>query len=1002
MYLKCNCKNKTSAIKEDLETDVGSELCYNPNFDNNASCVIDGRTFQSSLIILEVDKLFNICRKQWRQIEDVVFTEGSCRNVNVSEFRKEIVDVLSCCRYSVNWCSEDAQYQELLQNKLLSHVRLLQNTITPWSELETASLLKLTSLSVTDSMVPMYHYFHMYIDVQWLLLSLKYTCKVPLENYDGLMKDLITFSDAFYKKQDPKDVVKVNAFICPCIKRLWLLLQLLNEKLCIANPRNKKFWDIFNELLKDHDEEFSIWLLYSVSILQGYDGNGKFTGLLNPRIQENQILIDQKLKLLNNKCTNVINNNQNLLNCCKLINELLNKWWTDNTKLESYQILWEIFNKHINVCFDINKTNSAAEFIQIVDNIITCSNTNNSYEYFLHMLNKYLINFPNQWPRIRGRIYCKLPSHKINEFSDTGLCNISLLFLSLIRTVDMKEISEKLLSLLLNLKTERLNNPTIINVYMSLIILYIRQGYKIKEISMQLVELVERYSANREMFHLIRSYMDGFDAVLNASENFNLEQHLLLGSWLHKYLAHCQYSDLCYFLNVLVCNIKRIRNAGAWCDWENVLRDHVLPRLKTVAMKENAPVQVGELAALITLNPTSEWVLTFTADPVSPKVVCHFLCTLLEDVAENFVMPEHHKTAILHAWTRCCLLNCDDKEKLTRNVMKIRPLSNMNIEIDFTDKPLISFVKLLGTINSKFVNLRELCEQCFGRLDSWIINPYLKSPQSESLVVHIYTCIALLFYHSSSLLYQKNRSSCLLNRLISIFLLSNDILTGKAPHPYVLGAIQRTWHCFVQGIFFLDSNNDAYLERILRDMIVHYVPILSLTNCPILKCNKDPRLFTLLLEKLSGAFLSCSARSSDGNTTKAIKIITLAIENSNSVEDTKLILKCILTPILEVIVFHVHKNAAVDFIKFITSNENYVELKESMNKSIIAVTEKHLAFSTNNYFQFVNILAKIIPSNLRAILPNIKKHIVSVEVMRGVGYDNTLRQGLDKLERLLG
>ncbi|KAF5307841.1 hypothetical protein FQR65_LT18313 [Abscondita terminalis] len=398
----------------------------------------------------------------------------------------------------------------------------------------------------------------------------------------------------------------------------------------------------------------------------------------------------------------------------------------------------------------------------------------------------------------------------------------------------------------------------------------------VDSVSAPLVKVVCEVVEQRDKYNLIRSFIEGFDLLLNTSKNYYLKQHTMLGSWVSKYIACCSFSDLCYFLNILLSNVKSLRKECAWSEWEPVLKQHVLPGLKDVATITNCPSQVGTLTALIDRNPASEFVLIFTSDPINVNVTCQFITTLLEDVSEGFFgLPKNHETAVLHAWVRCCLLNCDSIDKLSNNVAKITVLSELFNKDSADTNPLCAFVKGLNRTRSDLINCRELCEQCFGQLHSWVI-PHITTPTSEACALHMYTCISLIFYHCSSLLYHKNRSNCLLNRLVNIFLLPTDILMGKAPHAHVLSAVQRTWHLFMYGIYVLDGSSDAYIERTLRDMVADLCPLLSTNNSPMLKCSKNERLSTFILERISTSFLLHSSRSSEVNTTKALRIIQLA------------------------------------------------------------------------------------------------------------------------------
>lgn len=381
--------------------------------------------------------------------------------------------------------------------------------------------------------------------------------------------------------------------------------------------------------------------------------------------------------------------------------------------------------------------------------------------------------------------------------------------------------------------------------------------------------------------------------------------------------------------------------------------------------------------------------MLFTSDATSINVTSSFLIALLDETTDSVTISKDHQTAILQAWCRCCLLNSDMKIELTKALTKAGLLPFF-ISDSIPNNPLLYFIKKLPTMS----NPLDLCEQCFERLDAWI-GVYILNPTSESLIFQIYTAVALLIYHCSTFLYQKNRSNCFLSRLINLFLLPTDVLMGKAPHPYIIYAIQNTWHLFIKGIYSLDCSQDAYLERTLRYMIILYLPHFTNYNSFIIHCASNKKLIEFIFDKIAASFLSYASTSSEENTSKALKMISLTLEDPELCE---LVLRCTLENIFEVIMFRTNKTAGLDLIKRLLINEKYNSLQECISNALTQVTSKHLAFNSNNYFEFVNILRGIMPDFVNNLLPFIKEQIIKVEEMRGINYDHVLRQRFLKLE----
>lgn len=222
---------------------------------------INNRTYQNNLFILEAEAAVKEIRKLWWQIEqaalgdDVLF---SCKD----EARKQVIDTIALLRR----CEP--------HDKLLRYVNLLNATINSWASLEPQCLLKLSASEIVDCTSPLHHYFHMYLNVRWLLLTLKLQDADTLveQNIQGVIKDLVALTYVHFTKDRHVDVLERKAFICPCVKQLWILLQLFWEHFVRLKVNNrstpKVFWDLFAIALDGYDDIFALWLLNHVATLQ--------------------------------------------------------------------------------------------------------------------------------------------------------------------------------------------------------------------------------------------------------------------------------------------------------------------------------------------------------------------------------------------------------------------------------------------------------------------------------------------------------------------------------------------------------------------------------------------------------------------------------------------------------------------------------------------------------------------------------------------------------------
>lgn len=239
-------------------------------------------------------------------------------------------------------------------------------------------------------------------------------------------------------------------------------------------------------------------------------------------------------------------------------------------------------------------------------------------------------------------------------------------------------------------------------------------------------------------------------------------------------------------------------------------------------------------------------------------------------------------------------------------------------------------------------------------------------------------------------------------RLVNAFLLPMEVQMGRTPHPFVVGAVHRTWHRFMQGIYSLDPHGDAFLERTLKSLVVSYLPHFGLADNPILKCLDHDGLAAFVLDKIALAFLGKSTKANDNGVAKALQTLQVAAHSTSS-EKLKLIVDRTFLATLETMLFNnAHRNLAAEVVKAIALSDCYGSARERVQTQIIALTEKNLAFNTESYFNLVcGTLARLIPEDVRAAVPDIRRQVNAVERMRGIGYDNRLRQGLEKIQSSL-
>lgn len=489
---------------------------------------------------------------------------------------------------------------------------------------------------------------------------------------------------------------------------------------------------------------------------------------------------------------------------------------------------------------------------------------------------------------------------------------------------------------------------------------------------------------------------------MGASTNYTLGQYVFLDSWIKRYLQHAHTADMEELLKTLTNIIHHVYNSDAWTDWDPVFQIHIFPSLKQLAAVSNASKHVGELAAaLCKVSPElcNQGMIYFTEDPVDPAVSSCFILTILQNQ-----LITNQENFIIRAWLRCCLLSTDFNEELNKHILNVNAsFRTFRNKLFKSTNVLCDLLELLSKEPNETIkeNVLKLLLDNFGNVDNWV-KMYIKEPKNEPLTIHIYTCMAVLVHNFASLLYNKAKSACLLSRIISSLLLPTETLMGRTPHIYVLHSVSKTWHLFFKGICSLNWSDDVFLERTLRDLIVCYVPHFPTDDSsPVLKCFDDEIIAAMIIQKIANAFLNQSSKTPKQHSLKVLRFFNNFIAKCTSLEIMKFIAQNTLVVLLEFLLLNLHCTVAVSVLISLNSNDLYDVIREDVHRSIMKVTDKHLTFNTNNYFQLIQVLIKIIPMDIKAILPKIQQTVISIEKIRGDGHDSTLRKGLSNIEAAL-
>lgn len=507
-----------------------------------------------------------------------------------------------------------------------------------------------------------------------------------------------------------------------------------------------------------------------------------------------------------------------------------------------------------------------------------------------------------------------------------------------------------------------------------------------------------------KFFYFIRIFLSDFKYTLTLNQNMSLHQWMFFDTWLDKYLSTCSIQDLKAALELFWLILQTLSKTDSWIYWQSVFKDCIYPPLKKIATSFNAPEEIGKIAGTISvldLELSDQIFNTFTSE-VSPKVSNQFLLIILDDYRNKFVLSEQQKSLFVQSWIKICLLTGDSSEQLTNRFLQLDIFPpSLKSYIGNAQNPLYALLEYLGSdikTHLQSDNIHKICENSFGHIDKWL-SQYLNQIEDEQILYRIFTFISLAFLHCGRLLYNRNKISTPFTKLVEVVLLPQSVLLGYSPHKSIINAVKQTWHLFFEALINLNSDNDKYLERTLRDMITKYVPFFTTADSPFMKCLENEKSFTVLLEKISTSYFKHPVKEPDANILKVLKILKNIIESTTSLTLIKAIIEKTLHNIFEFIILHPQRNAAFVVVKTITISPLYPQIRNEFCNTVLAISEKHLAHNTINYFQLLCILGKFVPGDMKNLLGVIKQQVSNVERLRGVGFDKNLRMQYEKFER---
>ncbi|XP_030606196.1 protein MMS22-like [Archocentrus centrarchus] len=620
---------------------------------------------------------------------------------------------------------------------------------------------------------PSWHLLHLYLDIHWSVLEILHLLGHKMqgqvvyahqfvnltgenltdsslfdEHLCSLLCDLTGLAMGKYSKVRPTEALSSHHYLCTCTKELWVLLMYLLEY------RNKllhtqSFWSHMNSLLrplvlgKPSTEQFSglpthckdtlgftWWLVTHLAMLGQYSRSGVVQN--EKDLGDNWTFVDELLKLSCNPKGGLAEEQLRMhVHCCLSLCLL----WEPSTSAVS--ILWDYYSKNLSASFTVPWLGMSGLGIlcktplALLEQARSCCSlpplrspghtqlyrSANSFHIFLRLLALCLAQdraggVPQR--QIKGRIYSKFSSKKMQELSEAGLMNFLLLFLVVARQVELEDVASRACELLGFLPSNcPLGHRTLVwRGQLSMVLLFQERGLDVgaqasllassfNETAKEFYNKTTEVSRRLALWGPLGSYLEGVAEVFETSTSLSLSEEKLLSEGFDWLLPACRQSELnsaLGFLQIVLAQLRRVHQRSdqsaptlAWAPaTTSVVKErhlavaaalwaHFFPFLRSLRLSQTPPAQLADAAAGFTLlafdlpssapqdlqpNPVQSVMQYFGWDDmVHPLLVTRYLSHLLQNSElvsslsgdPGVAASGSAQSLSVRAWFRCVL-----------------------------------------------------------------------------------------------------------------------------------------------------------------------------------------------------------------------------------------------------------------------------------------------------------------------------------------------------------
>ncbi|KAG7240643.1 hypothetical protein INR49_026698 [Caranx melampygus] len=573
---------------------------------------------------------------------------------------------------------------------------------------------------------PSWHLLHLHLDIHWSILEI-------LHLLSHKMQGQVVYAHQFVNLtgENLTDASLFEEHLCCLLcdltglaigkynKSFWSYMNLLMRPLVSGKPPTEQFSG-----LPTHCKDplgFTWWLVTHLAMVGQYNRNGLLQN--EKHLGDNWVFVEELIKLTWGLAEEQVRVH---VHCCFSLCLL----WAPSTSAVS--ALWDYYSKNLSASFTVPWLGMSGlgtlckTPLALLEQARSCCSPSplhspghtqlyrsaNSFHIFLRVLALCLAQdrvggVPQR--QIKGRIYSKFSSKKMQELSETGLNNFLLLFLVVARQVELEDVASRASELLgfLPSNCPPGHRTLVWRGQLSLLLLLQERGLDVgaqaswlassfNETAKEFYNKTTEVSRKLALWGPLGSYLDGVSEVFETSTNLSLSEEKLLNEGFDWLLPACRQSELnsaLGFLQTVLAQLRRVHQrsvqsapALAWAAATNsvvkerhlavaaALWAHFFPFLRSLRLSQTPPAQLADAAAGFTLlafdlpssapqdlqpNPVQSIMQCFGWDDmVHPLLVTRYLPHLLQNselVSSLSSDVGSAQTLSVRAWFRCVL-----------------------------------------------------------------------------------------------------------------------------------------------------------------------------------------------------------------------------------------------------------------------------------------------------------------------------------------------------------